>query len=113
MKDLSTDRSLCCVQLPSFWKVLYSPLSPPLSLADYQHRFKNKRLVSTALQEISYHITDGLNRKKLAHKTLAVVIDLSRAFVTVNNEILIKEISILQLNCHMKKFITGYLLGEK
>ena len=63
-------------QLPSCWKVLYSPLSASVvPLADHQQEFTMTRSTTTALQEISEHITDGLNRKKLAHRTLAVAIN--------------------------------------
>ena len=41
------------------------------------------------LQEISYFITNGLNRMKSSHKTMVVAID------TVNHEILVNKISNL------------------
>ena len=48
-----------------------------------------------------------------AHSTFAVAIDLSHAFNTVNHEILITEISKLELNGHLKRFLSGYLRGRQ
>ena len=55
----------------------------------------------------SDHITKELNQKKPVERTMAVAIDLSKAFDTVNHELLITEISKLNLNGHVKRFLTS------
>ena len=105
--------SLLCPAAKLLESTLLPTITTAIPLADHQHGFRKKRSTTTALQEISDHITDGLNRKKPAHRTVAVAIDLSRAFDTVDHEILIKEVSNLELNGHIKRFITGYLRGRQ
>ena len=65
----------------------------------------------TALQHISNHITDGLNKNKPVDRTVLVPIDLSKAFDTVNNEILLNDILASPLNHHLKRFLSSYLRG--
>ena len=77
--------------------VLLPTISESIDLAHHQHGFRKTRSTVTALQDISNHITNGLNQRKPVDRTVAVAIDLSKAFDTVNHEILITEVSKLDL----------------
>ena len=65
------------------------------------------------LQEVSNHITTGLNQNKPVERTVLVAIDLSKAFDTVNHEILLNDIMELEMNHHLKRFLFAYLRGRQ
>ena len=67
----------------------------------------------TALQEISEHITTGLNKAKPVDRTVMVAIDLSRAFNTVNHKSLLNDVAHLPLNNHLRRFLFAYLRGQQ
>ena len=98
-------------------KILESILLPTISesvkLKEHQHGFRKGHSTGTALQNIANHITTGLNRKRPAERTVLVAIDLSKAFDTVNHEILIQDILELNLNQHIKRFLSCYLRGRQ
>ena len=98
-------------------KILESILKPTIEesmeLKDHQHGFRKGRSTTTALQQISDHITNGLNMKKPVNRTVLVAIDLSKAFDTVNHEILLNDIMELPLNDRIKRFLFAYLRGRQ
>ena len=97
-------------------KILESILLPYITEAinfkDHQHGFRKIRSTATCLQEIVDHINLGLNKKQPVERTVAVCIDLSRAFDTVDHSILLKDIQQLQLNDHIKRFLKAYIRGR-
>ena len=93
--------------------ILLSPIQDSINLADHQHGFCKGRSTATALQDITDHIKTGLNKKKPVDRTIMVAIDLSRAFDTVNHELLLKEISDLNLDSKIKCFLFSYLRGRQ
>ena len=97
-------------------KILESLLLPTISdsiqFAQHQHGFMKGRSTNTALHEISEHITKGLNIKRPVDRTVLVALDLSRAFDTVNHDILLTDISKLNLNANIKRFLCAYLRGR-
>ena len=94
-------------------KIILPTLQNAITLKDHQHGFRKNRSTLTALQDITDHIKQGLNKKKPVDRTILVAIDLSRAFDTVNHEILIKDIYKLNLNDHIKRFLVAYLRGRQ
>ena len=92
--------------------IVLEPLSKSITLAPHQHGFRKGRSTTTALQEIVDHVTDGLNRGKPADRTVLVAVDLSKAFDTVNHEILLTDIAELPLNNNLKRFLFSYLRGR-
>jgi hypothetical protein len=93
--------------------ILLPEITAAIPFANHQHGFRKGRSTLTALQSISNHITQGLNKKKPVDRTIAVAIDLSKAFDTVNHEILLKDIEELDLNNHIKRFLNAYLRGRQ
>ena len=93
--------------------ILHSQIEASVDLADHQHGFRKGRSTTTALQEITDHIKTGLNMKKPANRTVLVAVDLSKAFDTVNHETLLREISELNLNANIKRWIFSYIRGRQ
>ena len=95
-------------------KILLKHVSSGNELKPHQHGFRKSRSTASVLQEISDYITEGLNKKKLVNRTVAVAVanDLSKAFGTVDHKILLTEISLLQINSHIKSFLFAYLRGR-
>jgi hypothetical protein len=98
-------------------KILESLLLPDVTdaiqLAEHQHGFRKGRSTTTALQTINDHINIGLNRNPPVHRTVSVAIDLSRAFDTVDHQILLNDIQNLPLNGFIKRFLCNYLRGRQ
>ena len=92
--------------------IILQPLQDALPLANHQHGFRKGRSTTTALQDIVTYIKSNLNRKKPAFRTVMVAVDLSRAFDTVNHEILISDIAKLEINSRYKRFLASYLRGR-
>ena len=103
--------------LPPPIKILESLLLPSVTeavtLADHQHGFRKGRSTTTALQSIQDHVHTGLNMKKPVHRTVSVAIDLSRAFDTVDHQLLLQDIKSLPLDDHIKRFLCNYLNGRQ
>ena len=64
-------------------------------------------------EEVNHHIASNLNRKKPCHRTILVAIDLSKAFDTVDHELLLKDILHLELSDTLIKFLCSYLRGRQ
>ncbi len=88
-------------------------LTEAVQLADHQHGFRKGRSTCTALFSIIDHVHKGLNRKKPSHRTVSVAIDLSRAFDTVDHQLLLDDINNLHLNDFIKRFLCAYLRGRQ
>ena len=95
-------------------EVLLQPtILQSVNLANHQHGFRKSRSTVTAMHEITSHLKSGLNKNKPVDRSILVAVDLSCAFDTVNHEILLSDISNLQLDPHINKFLAGYLRGRK
>ncbi len=98
-------------------KILESVILPSITtavdLANHQHGFRKGHSTTTALHDIYEHIAKGLNKKQPVNRTISVAIDLSKAFDTVDHDILLKDIQELRLNQHIKKFLKAYLRGRQ
>ncbi len=93
--------------------VLLPQVTESVKLAKHQHGFRKAPFTTTALQNINNHITKGLNKKPPVDRTVLVAIDLSRAFDTVNHDILLDDINELNLNDNIKRFLCAYLRGRQ
>ena len=93
--------------------IIQPEIADSIELKDHQHGFRKSRSTTTALQGISDHIIKGLNIKKPVKRTVLVAIDLSKAFDTVDHEILLNDINELPLNQRIKRFLFAYLRGRQ
>ena len=83
-----------------------------LQLAEHQHGFRRMYITTTAFHTIHDHIQRGLNEKRTNMRTVMAVLDLSRAFDTVNIEILKKIILETTLPPTIKIWLGNYLSGR-
>ena len=59
-------------------------LTENIPVISHQHGFKHKHLKSTALHNICYQITRGFNNPSPLQHTVAVALNMSKGFVTMN-----------------------------
>ena len=95
-----------------FEALLLPHVTASINLADHQHGFRKGRSTTTALQSILDHVNKGLNMKKPVHRTVSVAIDLSKAFDTVDHQLLLNDIKNLPLNDYIVRFLCAYLRGR-
>ena len=79
----------------------------------HQHGFKTKHSTTTALHQLTNHITTGFNQKKPPHRTITIALDMSQAFDTVNHYTLIEKLINTNTPNLITRFITNYIRGRK
>ena len=84
-----------------------------LPLADHQHGFRSGRSTTSALCELTTHIAAGINQKRPHLRTIAVALDLSKAFDTVNHALLLKDLSETSLPNTIKRWLAVYMSGRQ
>ena len=94
-------------------RIILPDIAAAVPLAEHQHGFRKGHSTITAVNEITNHISIGLNKKKPVDRTVLVALDLTAAFDTVSHEILLLDIQDLQLNSRYKKFLASYLNGHQ
>ena len=77
----------------------------------HQHGFKTKHSTTTALHQLTNHITTGFNQKKPPHRTITIALDMSQAFDTVNHYTLIEKLINTNTPNLITRFIANYIRG--
>ena len=68
---------------------------------------------TTALHQLTNHITTGFNQKKPPHRTITIALDMSQAFDTVNHYTLIGKLINTNTPNLITRFIANYIRGRK
>ena len=68
-------------------KIIPPHIRSNIMIPPHQHGFRHKHSTTTALNEINNTITKGFNIQKKTNRTVAIALDLSKAFNTVNLQI--------------------------
>ena len=79
----------------------------------HQHGFKYKHSIDTALQNICHQITKGFNNSRPPQHIVAVALDMSKAFDTVNIHKLIHKLTLTNIPNIIIKFIANYIKGQQ
>ena len=79
----------------------------------HQHGFKTKHSTTTALHQLTNHITTGFNQTKPPHRTITIALDMSQAFDTVNHYTLIEKLINTNTPNLITRFIANYIRGRK
>ena len=75
----------------------------------HQHGFKNKHSTHTALHNICHQITTSFNNPRPPQRTVAVTLDMSKAFDTVN----IHKLTLANIPNIIIKFKANYIKGRQ
>ena len=94
-------------------KIILTEIKHNLPAVHHQHGFKENHSTTTALQLVYNHISAGFNKKKPPDRTIAVALDMSKAFDTVNLHRLINKIRNQPIQPRIIRFIANYLKGRK
>ena len=116
-KDMNMDISYIPISLLSMiTKKLENTLLPYITNniphISTQHSFKSNHLTSTSLHNINNTITTGFNQNKPPECTLAVALDMIKAFDTVNIHTVIQKLHTTSIPHTNLKF-TNYIEGRK
>ena len=90
--------SLLCPSIKVLERLLLPALEGSLHLADSQHGFRKMRSTTSALLPLTQKVAAGFNQNKPPLRTVAMAIDHSKAFDTVNHTKLIEAISATGLH---------------
>lgn len=105
--------SILCPTIKILEKLLLPTLIQHSTLCAHQHGFRANHSTTTATTEIITHISNGLNQKKPAYRTVLTALDLSSAFDTLNLDRLIEDIADSPLPPSVTAWLTAYLRGRQ
>ena len=92
------------------YKQLYSYLISNNLIFDSQHGFREKFSTETAILEL----TDFIKRQiDTHHYPLGIFLDLSKAFDTINHDILILKLKSMDVGSNAMEWFTSYLQNRK
>ena len=104
--------SLLSVISKTLEKALLPHISNNIPQHHTQHGFKAKHSTTTALHNINNTIASGFNQRIPPARTIAVALDMSKAFDTVNIHTLTKKLLDTQIPPILIKFIANYIKGR-
>ena len=94
-------------------KIILPYITNNIPMIYHQHGFKTKHSTTTALHQLTNHITTGFNQKKPPHRTITIALDMSQAFDTVNHYTLIEKLINTNTPNLITRFIANYIRGRK
>ena len=105
--------SLLCPATKVIERLLLPHITEHLPPTEHQHGFRPNHSTTSALLNLTNHITSGFNQKRPPHRTIMVAIDLTKAFDTVNHLTLINLLLNSTLPPIIIKWLSSYLRGRK
>ena len=115
LKDQGTSYrpiSLLCPASKVLEKLLFTKISPYINLSASQHGFRPGYSTSTALLPLVHQIARGFNQHYPIHRTVAMAVDFSKAFDTVNHTKLLTDIHNTNMTHNTIRWLTTYLRGR-
>ena len=104
--------SLLCPAVKILEHLLLPFLTEALDTRVSQHGFKPRHSCVSALLPLVSRITEGFNMKKPPGRTVAVVVDISKAFDSVSHVRLLEMIHQSRLQHNVVRWLTMYLRGR-
>ena len=105
--------SLLCPAVKILESLLLPSITEHLPPATHQHGFRPGHSTVSALLHLSSSIEDGFNQKPPANRTVAVALDLTKAFDTVDYTILIERIRSSNMPGYLILWLSSYLRGRQ
>ena len=105
--------SLLCPASKILERLLLPYLQEHLACDDSQHGFRKDRSCASALLPLSQAIADGFNERKPASRTVAVAIDISKAFDTISHDRLIEKLCNSPLPHNLVRWFSTFLRGRE
>ena len=93
-------------------RLVLPSLSQHLPIAPHQHGFRKQHSTTSALLKLTDHIATGFNQKKPPDRTIAVAVDLSKAFDTINHDQLLEKLVQSTLPPGKTRWLKAYLRGR-
>ena len=91
---------------------MYACVSPHLPLAETQHGFRPGRSTSTALLPLFQLVVAGFNQRCPPRRTVAMAVDFSKAFDTINHTALLRSLPDTDLPSKDIRWLFTYLRGR-
>ena len=105
--------SLLCPAAKVVERLLLPSISEHLPPTNHQHGFRPNHSTTSALTNLTTHITSGFNQKRPPHRTVMVAIDLTKAFDSVDHLSMIDILLRSSLPPAITKWLASYLRGRK
>ena len=105
--------SLLCPASKILEKLIHPYLKESFALDESQHSFWSRRPTTSALLPLVTTVADGFNKAKPPKRTVVAAIDLSKAFDSVNHDILLSKICDSPLNSNLVRWLSTYLRGRE
>jgi hypothetical protein len=93
-------------------RVLLPSLTAALQASPTQHGFRPDRSTITASLPLASQVSEGFSCNKPAKHTVAVAIDISKAFDSVDTTCLLQQISNSDLHHNLVRWLSAYLRGR-
>ena len=94
-------------------KVLLPYITENIPIIFHQDRFRHKHATHTTLSNICHQITKGFNNPRPPQCTVAVALDMSKVFHTVNIHKLLHKLTLTNILNIIIKFIANYMKGQQ
>ena len=103
--------SLLCPAVKVLERLLLPELNS-LPLSPTQHGFRPTRSTTTALLPLTHQVVTGFNQPRPPLRTVAVSIDLSKAFDTISHNKLLTSLTDSSLHNNTVRWLSTYLRGR-
>ena len=104
--------SLLCPASKVLERLMLPLIEPYIHLDDSQHGFRKGRSTTTALLPLTHQIVRGFNQHLPPWRTVAMAVDFSKAFDTVDHNALLRCLLHCGMEANTMRWICAYLRGR-
>ena len=117
-KDNNIDKNWCpislhCPAAKTLEKLLLPKILTHIHFHPAQHGFRPKHSTCTALSTITADIAAGFSRKRPAHRTVLVALDLKTALDIVDHQQLLDCVFNTNIMATMRRWLYNYMLNRR
>ena len=104
--------SLLCPASKVLERLMLRLIAPHFQLSNTQHGFRTGRSTTTALLPLTHQIAAGFNQTLPPCRTVAMAVDFSKAFDTVDHTALLRMIHESSMSANTVRWLCTYLRGR-